>query len=344
MDSHRSRDHGRPFDRRTLARRATALGLSAAAGGLVGHGSAAAQGGTPTPPPDPAGSPPPAAGTALDGVVAHHTADVNGLRMHYVTAGQGDPVVLLHGAFETWYEWRNVIPALAERYTVVAPDLRGAGDSARPTGGYDKRTMAEDVYGLVRQLGFERVFLVGHDIGLMVAYAFAGAYPEAVRRLAVLDAPLPGIDPFAQLAPERWHFAFFAVPDLPEALVAGQERLFMSWFYRNFAYDPSAVDADMVDEYVRTYAAEGGIRALAAWFRAFPQDAAANQELARTRLTMPVLALGGELGVGEVVLATMRGVADDVRGEVLARCGHWIAAEQPDELVARLLGFFAEGA
>jgi pimeloyl-ACP methyl ester carboxylesterase len=280
---------------------------------------------------------------AIDPRFAHHTTTANGVRLHYVRGGQGEPLVLLHGYTQTWYEWRKVLPALADRFDVIAPDLRGAGDSDRPAGGYDKRTMAEDIRALLDGLGIDRIRLVGHDIGLMVAYAFAAAYPDRVGQLVLLDAPLPGVGPWDALAPQVWHFAFHAVSDLPEALTAGREREYLSWFWRAYAYDPSAIGPADADEYVRAYAAPGGMRAGFDWFRAFPQDAADNLESARTPLPMPVLALGGAAGTGEVSLQSARAVATDVSGGVIDHCGHWIAEERPDELVARLLAFFGEG-
>ncbi|WP_193196829.1 alpha/beta fold hydrolase [Nostoc sp. MG11] len=166
----------------------------------------------------------------FDQSFTHHTIQVNGVRLHYVVGGKGDLVVLLHGYAQTWYEWRKIMPALAEHYTVIAPDLRGAGDSDKPLTGYDKRSLANDIYQLVKQLGFQQVYLVGHDIGLMVAYAYAAAHPDDVKRLVVIDAPIPGVEPWEEVitSPMVWHFAFHAVPNLPEALVAGRERTYLS--------------------------------------------------------------------------------------------------------------------
>lgn len=321
------------ISRRGALRGIGGIGAAAAVGAVPG--SVAAQGASPV------GTPAAAAATVVAGV-SHHTVTVNGFRMHYVVAGQGDPIVLLHGAFETWWEWHRIIPALAERYTVIAPDLRGAGDSGRPVGGYDKRTMADDVFRLVGQLGFDRIDLVGHDIGLMVGYAYAAAHPEAVRRLALLEAPIPGVGPWEEISRSLWHFAFSAVPDLPEALVAGHERLFLSWFYRNFSYNPAAITPADVDEYVRTYAAEGGMRGVFNFFRAFPEDVEQNRAYARTKLPMPVLALGGRGSLGDLVVASAREVATDVRGGTIEQCGHWIPLERPEELTARLIDFLDE--
>lgn len=280
-----------------------------------------------------------------ESMFVHHTAVVNDVRLHYVTAGRGDPVVLLHGWPQTWYQWRRVIPALAERYTVIAPDMRGLGDSSKPATGYDKRTVADDIYKLVRQLGFERIFLVGHDWGGPVAYAYACAHPEDVRRLVILDVMIPGAGleqiPQASRRGGLWHISFHGVRDLPEALITGRERLYLSWFYRS-AYNPTAITEEDIDEYVRCYSAPGGLRAGFEYYRALWDDVEHNAENARTRLAMPVLALGGERGFGHRTLRSMQALAEDVRGGVIERCGHWIAEERPDYLIEQLLTFFGE--
>jgi pimeloyl-ACP methyl ester carboxylesterase len=238
-----------------------------------------------------------------------------------------------------------VIPALAERHTVIAPDLRGLGDSSRPAGGYDKRTIAEDVRQLVLSLGFERVFLVGHDWGGPVAYAYAAAHPAEVRKLAILDVAIPGsgLEKLGGLRPGGglWHVAFHNVRDLPEELVAGRERTYLSWFYRT-AYDPAAFSDADVEEYVRCYSAPGAMRAGFEYYRAIFQDVEDNRESARTKLSMPVLALGGEHGFGAHAKRSMEALAEDVRGGVVDRCGHWIPEERPNVLIEELTGFFAD--
>src|SRR5215510_11921794 len=273
----------------------------------------------------------------------HHTAKIKDVRLHYVRAGHGDPVVLLHGWPQTWYQWRKIIPALAERYTVIAPDLRGLGDSSKPADGYDKRTVAADIYELVRQLGFERVFLVGHDWGGPVAYAYACAHPKDVRKLVALDTAIPGAafeQAFLTL-PHAWYFRFQMVRDLPEALISGRERMYLSWFYR-MAYNPTAISEEDIDEYVRCYSAPGGMRAGFEYYRAIFTDLEHNNVNARTKLAMPVLALGGERGFGEMTLRSMQVVAENVRGGLIEQCGHWIAEERPDYLFEQLVSFFNE--
>jgi pimeloyl-ACP methyl ester carboxylesterase len=275
----------------------------------------------------------------------HHTATVNNVRLHYVVGGIGEPMVLLHGFAETWYMWRHVMPELARRYTVIVPDLRGAGDSDKPPTGYDKRTMAEDIHQLVTQLGHQRIFLVGHDIGLMVAYSYAAAHPAEVRRLALLDAPIPGTKVFEELerSPMVWHFAFHKVRDLPEALVAGRERIYLTeGFYRALSYNPAAFTEADVDEYVRCYSAPGGMRGGFEYFRAFAEDARQNKEYFKTKLSMPVLALGGAQSLGPTMVAMANEVATNVRGGSIERCGHWVADERPEYVTEQLLAFFGE--
>ncbi|HYW30914.1 MAG TPA: alpha/beta hydrolase [Gemmatimonas sp.] len=277
----------------------------------------------------------------------HHKAFCNGQILHYVRAGTGDPVVLLHGWPATWYHWRKLIPLLADTYTVIAPDLRGFGDSTKPASGYDTRTITEDVYQLVQQLGLSRPFIVGHDMGAVHAYTYANRHPDEVRGLAYLDEPLPGFgyEQFAQLQPDPamqggFFFAHFHLaPDLPEALVAGRERLYLSYLIRRMSYDPSAFDEADLDEYERTFGG-GGFRGSIGVYREIGETIRQNREAATTKLQLPVLALGGAFGVGELTLRDMRAVAADVRGAVIPECGHFIAEERPAELARALRDFF----
>lgn len=272
----------------------------------------------------------------------HHAALANGVRIHYVRAGQGDPVVLLHGFPQTWYMWRKIIPALAERYTVIAPDLRGFGESSKPIGGYDKRTVAEDIYQLVRGLGFEKIFLVGHDLGGPAAYAYACAHPEDVRRLVILDVEIT-IDraTAAEYFTRLFHLSFHAEPDIAVALVAGRERVYLTHFYRK-CYNPGAFSHADIDEYIAAFSAPGALRASMAHYGAIWTDLKHNIENAKTLLEMPVLALGGEMSFGERTVSSARKIAKDVRGRSLPRCAHWVAEEEPEALLAELLTFFGE--
>jgi pimeloyl-ACP methyl ester carboxylesterase len=277
--------------------------------------------------------------------LAHHTIALEGVSLHYVIAGKGDPVVLLHGWPQTWYEWRRIMPTLAQRYTVIAPDMRGLGDSSRPATGYDKQSIAADIRRLVHKLGFEQILLVGHDWGGPVAYAYACGYPAEVRRLAILDVTIPNEtwERIPQITRRGgiWHVAFHSVRDLPEALINGRERIYLSWFYRTAAYNPAAINEADIDEYVRCYSAPGAMRAGFEYYRAIFTDIDHNKENAKNKLKMPVLALGGERGFRSAPLKCMKELADDVRGGVVERSGHWIPEERPDYLLAQLLEFFS---
>ena len=281
--------------------------------------------------------------------IEHHHARLRDVTIHYVALGTGDPVVLLHGWPSTWYEWRRVMPLLAARYRVIAPDLRGLGDSSRPVGGYDKKTIADDLWQLINgTLGLTHCHLVGHDWGGPVAFALAAAHPEAIRTLAIIDVTLPGIGPDISQGGKRWHHAFHMTPDLPEALVQGRERAYLSWFYDAFSWQPGAFAPADIDEYLRTYSQPGALRAGFAYYRNIPHDVADNRAFvdAGRRLAMPVLAIGGALaearGRGSEPEASLKVVADDVTGAVIADCGHFVPEEQPQALAAHLLGHFAD--
>lgn len=279
--------------------------------------------------------------------VTSHFADLEGVTLHYLTAGQGDPVVLLHGIPQSSHEWRYVMPALAERYSIIAPDLRGLGDSSRPPGGYDKKTVAHDVWQLVHDhLGIDRFHLAGHDWGGPVAFSLAAQHPEAVRRLAILDVAIPGDGGDFSQGGRRWHHAFFRTLDLPEGLCAGREELIVGWLFENYGYRPNCISPEDQREYFRTYTKFGAFRAMLGYYRALPTDAEDNGAiLARNgKLRMPVLALGGNksFGRGMECLESVQRVAENVRGGVIEDCGHWLAEEQPDTLARELMAFFGE--
>jgi pimeloyl-ACP methyl ester carboxylesterase len=275
--------------------------------------------------------------------ITHHSARVNGVKYHYALSGSGPAVVLLHGWPVTWLHWHRIIPHLSKQYTVIAPDLRGLGSTERPESGYDERTVAEDIYQLVRHLGHQRINLVGHDVGGMVAFALAHEHPHTVHKLVILDAPLPGLGAWEQSQRRLWHLAFHQVPDLPEALVAANVRTYLQHFLTFTACDPTAIDEAELSEYVRAYSQPGALRAGFAYYRAFGEDTKANQQYALKRLPMPVLALGGALTMGEGVLRQLQPIADNVQGGVLPNAGHWFASEKPEELARRLLDFFSQG-
>jgi pimeloyl-ACP methyl ester carboxylesterase len=278
---------------------------------------------------------------------SHHMASVNGIQLHYVIGGQGDPIVLLHGWPQTWYEWRHVMPTLAKNYTVIVPDLRGFGDSSKPVDGYDGKTTAEDVYQLVSQLGFNKIFLVAHDIGVQTAYSYAAAHPNNVSKLVLMEYPFPGFPPPELGGNEPWWFAFHQVPNLPESLVEGNEREYISWFFKGLAYNPSAITEEDVDVFANHISAPGAMRAGFEYYRAFPVDAEQNRESAKTKITMPVLVLGGDIYPalggdfpGNFGLSSTQALAANVTGITVPLSGHWIPEEQPEFVIEQLVNFF----
>jgi pimeloyl-ACP methyl ester carboxylesterase len=281
-----------------------------------------------------------AAAAAPPAGFTQRTAEVNGTRIHYLIGGKGSPVVLLHGYAETGHMWLPLLPLLVERHTVIVPDLRGAGDSARPESGYDKKTMAVDIHELTRLLGFEKVSVVGHDIGLMVAYAYAAQFPKGTERLVLMDAFLPGIGDWKNvwLMRDLWHFHFYG--ETPLALVKGRERTYFEHFWNDFAADRkhSVPDADRVF-YAEAYAREGGMRAGFEYFKSFEKDAQDFSQLGQTRLVMPVLVLTGEKASGQFLIDQARLVATDVKGVVVAGSGHWLMEEAPGQVMPQLVAF-----
>jgi pimeloyl-ACP methyl ester carboxylesterase len=268
-------------------------------------------------------------------------AEVNGITLHYLIAGKGDPVFLLHGYAQNSHMWRPLIGELARTRTVIAPDLRGFGASAKPEGGYDKKTMARDVHALAQSLGHKRLAIAGHDIGLMVAYAYAAQYPAEVDRIALMDAFLPGVGDWRNvwLLRDLWHFHFYG--KTPLALVEGRERIYFEHFWNDFAADParSVSEADR-QLYAAAYAQPGAMRAGFEVFRAFEQDARDFEGFARTKLKMPMLVLTGEKASGESLIAQGRLVADNVEGAAIKGSGHWLIDEAPAQVIPRLVSFF----
>jgi len=267
---------------------------------------------------------------------AHHTAQVNGTRLHYVTAGEGPPVMLLHGWPQTWYEWRHVIDLLADEYQVVAPDLRGFGYSAKPAAGYDAATMAADLAALADHLGLRDVTVLGHDWGAVFGYVYAATSPSQVRALGIVEMALPGVGVMEQaMAPQPqgnflWHMGFQSVPDLPELLIAGKERPYLRWFFEHFAYDPAAITAADLDVYTDAITQVGALRAGLAVYQDFFTTADQVAALAKTPLEIPVRAYGGEACLGGATLASVQAVAPAAEGGVIERCGHWAGEERPD--------------
>jgi pimeloyl-ACP methyl ester carboxylesterase len=278
---------------------------------------------------------------------SHHMATVNGIQLHYVMGGKGEPVVLLHGYPQSWYEWRHVMPALAKNYTVVVPDLRGFGDSSKPLTGYDGKTIAEDIYQLMTQLGFNKIFLAAHDVGSQPAFSYTAEHPNNVTKLVIMDFPFPGFLPpaFGQNGP--WWFSFYQTRDIPEALVQGKEREYISWFMRGLAYNPAAITEQDIDVWASHLVAPGGLRGSFEHFRAFPIDAEQNKETAKAKITTPVLALGGDIYPalggdypGNFAFSSLQSLASNVTGITVPLSGHWIPEEQPAFTIDQLFKFF----
>jgi haloacetate dehalogenase len=286
------------------------------------------------------------------GAPVGHTVDLDGLRVHYLRAGEGAPVLLLHGWPQTSHMWRHVLPALAERRTVIAPDLRGYGRTDAPPGSYDKRTMGGDLRALASALGLGRVALVGHDRGARVAHRWALDHPEDIERVALLDI-VPTREVIrrfdASFAGGFWHWLFHMQPDLPELLVAGREAPYLEWFFERWAWRRSALDPDAVAEYARAFARPGRMRAGFDDYRAtLTHDVPADEEsfAAGQRLEMPVLVLWGQHGLvgGLPVAQIWSQYARDLRAEPVANSGHFLAEEQPLAVVDRLAEFLDEAA
>ena len=277
--------------------------------------------------------------------LVHQKDLVNNVTLHYVIGEQGDPILLLHGWPETWYEWRHIIPQLIDNnYTVIAPDMRGLGDSEKPQTGYDKKTVAEDIYQLIKKLGYGKIYLVAHDLGGPVAYSYAAAHPENVKKMVILVTLLPGFgdEEASKFSPNGlWHLPFHAVRDLPEKLIEGKEDTYLNWFYDHYSYNQSAITPKDREEYIKQYSKPGALRAGFEYYRAIFEDAQQNKEYAaKQKLDIPILTIGGEAGVGNVTISSFQKVANNVTGITLPNTGHFIPEERPYFLTKQILDFF----
>jgi len=278
--------------------------------------------------------------TAEPNTIESRSTQVEGTNLHYLTAGHGPAVILLHGYTQTSRMWRPLIPKLAQKFTVIAPDLPGIGDSAIPNDGLDMKTAAIRIHALVKSLGVTKARVVGHDIGLMVAYAYAAQFPTEVEKLVVMDAFLPGVKGW-ELAyddPTMWHFRFHG--PTPEALVAGRENIYFAYFWNDLAADKthSLPVADR-EAYVAAYSRPGRMRAGWAYFAAWPDTAKDFAQLAQTKLTMPVLSIAGEKASAAILGPQMKLVATDVTVIDLKDTGHWLMEESPKETMDALIAF-----
>jgi pimeloyl-ACP methyl ester carboxylesterase len=279
-------------------------------------------------------------GQAADTAIASRTADVNGVKLHYLTAGHGTPLILLHGYAETSLMWKPIIPALAERFTVIAPDLPGIGDSDIPAEGLDMKSAAIRIHDLARSLGVQKAEVVGHDIGLMVAYAYAAQFHTEVTKLVLMDAFLPGVTGWEAVYnnPHIWHFRFNG--PTPEALVQGRERTYFDYFWNDFAADKThSISEPARQAYAAAYARPGRMRAGWAYFVSFLKAAEDFAQLSQTKLTMPVLTIGGEKSLGEALGQQVKLVATDATVIVLKDTGHWVLEERPKETTEALEKF-----
>ncbi|WP_370113001.1 alpha/beta fold hydrolase [Bradyrhizobium sp. USDA 329] len=277
------------------------------------------------------------------------TCRANGIRQFYLEAGTGPPVVLLHGFPETNFAWRFQIPALAPQYRVIAPDLRGYGETDKPASGYDKRTMANDIVELLKALGIGRVALIGHDRGARVATRLVKDHPDLVDRLVVMDnvpTRIVAREMKAKVAREYWFFMFHQIPDLPEALIAGREDIWLRHFFSDWCHDPSTITGEAFETYVKAYRAPGAVRGAMADYRASAEDVAQDLEDADKKIKCPVLSLWGQDfgAVGRLfdMKAIWSEMAENLTVAPIERCGHLPQEEQPD-IVNKLLLNFLEG-
>jgi len=279
-------------------------------------------------------------GQATDQTIASRTATIDGAKLHYLTAGRGTPLILLHGYAETSLMWRPIIPVLATRFMVIAPDLPGIGDSDIPASGLDMKNAAVRIHDLARSLGVQKGEVVGHDIGLMVAYAYAAQFPAEVTKLVLMDAFLPGVAGWEAIYnnPGIWHFRFNG--PTPEALVQGRERIYFDYFWNDLAADKnrSLPEADRI-AYVAAYSRPGRMHAGWAYFVSFQQAAKDFAHLSQTKLTMPVLSIGGDKSLGEALGEQTKLVATNVTVVVLKNAGHWVLEESPKETTDALVKF-----
>jgi len=265
-------------------------------------------------------------------------AIVNGVKIHYVIGGHGTPLMLVHGFPQNWYMWNRLLPELSKHFTVIAPDLRGVGESGKPQGGYDKKNMAIDLHELAKKLGYKKIDIAGHDIGMMVAYAYAAQFPTEVNKLALLDALIPGVEPvWSQVKAQAWWFGFFSQPH-SAGIAEGRMNLFLEDFFPAVSFVKNSFTLQEKAEFTRAYSVKGATTASFLWF-VFDQDIKDNQEFRKNKLTMPVLAMGSD-HFAPFLGAHVRLVASHVKDCIITSSGHWILQERPEQVQKGLLDFF----
>lgn len=276
----------------------------------------------------------------------HSMVDADGVRFHTVSGGKGFPVLLMAGFPQSWYAWRRIMPILAKDFYVVAIDLPGQGDSDKPVDGYDTKTAGDRVRALVKALGFKRYHIGAHDIGAWIAYPYIARFADEVDRLVMLDANIPGVTlkPTIDVGPENWkswHFFFHPVPDIPEILITGRERKYIEWFFQRKTYNPAGTfSVEDIDEYERVYTQPGNLRGALAYYRAVFEDIEQNRHLANQKVTTPILALGGDVGMSPGIFEAMKPLATSIEGGIVKNCGHYMPEEQPEEIGDRMVKFF----
>lgn len=277
--------------------------------------------------------------------VTHHTVQAGEIAIHCVEAGSGNPLVLIHGFPQHWWMWRKVMPTLAQHHRVIAIDQRGMGGSAITSQGYDKSTLARDLKALLDALGIDKAHICGYDLGGGTAFAFAHLFPQTVEKLLMIEYAPPGFgyEYGMQPAPDwqSWQLAFFTVPDVAVQFIAGKERELLAWYFWHWSHNPEAIDQADFEVYVRQLQKPGSLRAGFSHFASVFEDTRQVQAFAASKLTMPLLALGGERGAGAYVLGAMQRLAERAEGGIVPRAGHWIADEQPEELARRMLDFLS---
>ncbi len=271
-----------------------------------------------------------------------HTATVNSIKLHYVEMGKGPLVILLHGWPQTWLSWRHVMQDLAKDYRIVAPDLRGTGQSEKTADGYDKKTIAADIKDLLAHLGESSAIIVGHDMGGKAAYVMAHLYPQSVSKLVLVDCLLPGTENLDALRGGAWHYGFHMAKDMPEMLTKGREEEYITAQIRAWSYMNDAIDEKTIAEYARAYSAPGGMTAGFNYYRALKDDVALAQTFANKKLAMPVLAITGQYSAGTKLADALAPQAPQLSRVIIADSGHFVAEEQPTAFIEAVRDFIAK--
>jgi pimeloyl-ACP methyl ester carboxylesterase len=270
----------------------------------------------------------------------HEYKTVNGIKIHYVIGGKGQPLLLIHGFGQNWYMWNRLLPALSTHFTVIAPDLPGVGESGKPREGYDKKSLSADLHELIKRLGFKNINIAGHDIGMMVAYSYAAQYRSEVKKIALLDAVIPGVDPdWSHLYHTNWWFGFFARP-IAGDIVSDHASEFLKDFWSLMAHRKEPFTSRESQEFIRAYSVPGAATGSFHWFGAFLQDAKDNQEFIKTKLTMPMLAVSGEFSAASYFTNHCKQVAGNVTGVIIHGSGHWLVQENTAEVLKAFIAFF----